>query len=162
MAHTASTSIRFLPLLTLAIWSLPIRAAEQIQVHWNEVCTAAGGKQLTIQTVDGGSVNGYCMSISVDEIAITTKDQRVVRIARKTLSRIDVQRSKNDGHQLRALGHGVHKGLKRQFGWLLSPYAPLGIVGLPATLAWGAVSAPFCLLGDLTHTPGSTQEIKVI
>jgi hypothetical protein len=74
-----------LPLLALTIWSLPMRAVDQIQVDWSKVCMAAGGKQLTI----------------------------------------------------------------------------LGIVAVPAALAWRAVSAPFCLLGDLTYTAG-TQEIKVI
>jgi hypothetical protein len=162
MTHVTLASIHLLPLIALTIWSLPLRAADQIQVHWNEVCAAARGKQLTIQTVDGSTVDGYCLSINVDEIAITTKDQRIVRIARKALSRINVQRSKNDGHQLRALGREIHKGLRKEVDWLLSPYAPLGIVAVPATLAWGAVSAPFCLLGDLTHASGGAREIKVI
>jgi hypothetical protein len=73
-----------------------------------------------------------------------------------------VQRSKNDGHQLSALGRNVQKGLRQGFEWLLSPYAPLGIVAVPATVAWGAVAAPFCLLGDLTHKASRTREIKVI
>jgi hypothetical protein len=128
----------------------------------DDLGAVAGGKQLTIQTVDGSTVDGYCLSINVDEIAITTKDQRIVRIARKTLSRIHVQRSQNDGHQLRALGRGIHKGLRKEVDWLFSPYAPLGIVAVPATLAWAAVSAPFCLLGDLTHANSGTREIKVI
>jgi hypothetical protein len=85
MKHNTLASVRFLQLLALTIWSLPMRAVDQIQVDWSKFCMAAGGKQLTI----------------------------------------------------------------------------LGIVAVPAALAWRAVSAPFCLLGDLTYTAG-TQEIKVI
>jgi hypothetical protein len=162
MTHTTLASIRFLLFSGVMVSALPLYAADEIQVHWIEVCRAAGGKRLTIKTFNGETVDGYCLSINVDEIAVTTKDQQIVRIARRALSRIDVQRSKNDGHQLSALGRGVHKGLRQGFQWLLSPYAPLGIVAVPATVAWGAVAAPFCLLADLTHKTSGTREIKVI
>jgi hypothetical protein len=162
MTHTILASIRFLSLSAVIVSGLPLCAADEIQVHWNEVCRAAAGNRLTIKTVNGDTVDGYCLSINVDEIAVTTKDQQVVRVARRALSRIDVQRSKNDGHQLSALGRNVQKGLRQGFEWLLSPYAPLGIVAVPATVAWGAVAAPFCLLGDLTHKASRTREIKVI
>jgi hypothetical protein len=161
MTHTTLTTIRFLSLSAVMILSLPLHAADQIQVPWNEVCKTAAGNQLTIKTANGDSIDGYCLSVDVDEIAVTTKDQRVVRIARKTLSRIDMLTSKDQGHQLAALGRKVDGGLRQGFKWLFSPAAPLGIVAVPATLAWGAVAAPFCLLGDLTQEP-STKEIKVI
>jgi hypothetical protein len=95
-------------------------------------------------------------------MAVSTKDKGIVKIARATVSRIDMQRSKNNGHQLRALGKGLRQGLKQEFQWLLSPTAPLGIVAVPATLAWGVVAAPFCLLGDLANRGHATQQIKVI
>jgi hypothetical protein len=37
---------------------------------------------------------------------------------------------------------------------------PAAVVAIPATLAWGAVSAPFCLLGDLKAKLKGMQEIK--
>jgi hypothetical protein len=162
MKHTTFPKISLLSLSAVIVWSLPLCAADEIRVHWNEVCRAAGGNQLTIKTTDGGTVSGYCLSVNVDEIAVSTNDQRVVRITRKTLSRIDMQRSQNEGHQLRALGRGLHSGLRKEFELRLSPFAPLGIVALPATVAWGAVAAPFCVIGDLTHRTSRTQEIKVI
>jgi hypothetical protein len=52
-------------------------------------------------------------------------------------------------HRLKSLGkgmkHGMHDGVKMTF----SPLAPIGLVVIPGTLAWGAVAAPFCILGDL-------------
>ena len=158
MTHTTLTKIRFLSLPAVIVFALPLHADDSIQVRLNEVCKVADGNRLTISTSTGERVEGYCMSINVDEIAVTTRDQRVVKIARKALSRIDMQRSKNDGHQLRLLGRGLRQG----FGLLLSPMAPLGLAIVPPMLAWGAVAAPFCIIGDLTHQANRTQEIKVI
>ncbi|HEV2691225.1 MAG TPA: hypothetical protein VGV35_21860 [Bryobacteraceae bacterium] len=162
MTHNTLTAIRFLTLATLLAIAPQLHAAGQIQVHWNEVCRAAHGNQLTIKTADGQSVDGYCVSINVDEISVKTKENKVVKIARTTLSRIDMQRSKNEGRELAALGKGMHKGLRKGVDWLFSPFAPLGIVTIPVTVAWGAVAAPFCILGDLAHDPNDTQEIQVI
>ena len=55
------------------------------------------------------------------------------------------------------------KWLGKGFALLFSPKAPEGLVTIPATLAWGAVSAPFCLLGDIVHQDDpATREIKII
>jgi hypothetical protein len=56
----------------------------------------------------------------------------------------------------------VHKGLAEGVNELLSPLAIGGIVMIPSTLAWGAVSLPFCLLGDLKAKIGGTKDIKPI
>jgi hypothetical protein len=142
--------------------ALPLRADDSVRVRWTDVCKAADGHPLVITTSAGDTVAGHCLSISVDEIALTTKDRGVVRVTRAALSRIGMQRTTNDGHQLKTLRTGLHKGLSKGFEWLFSPYAPLGLVAVPATLAWGAVSAPFCLLGDVTQQIAGTQEITVI
>jgi hypothetical protein len=163
MTHTTFGSLRFLTLSAVLVATLPLDAADEVRVPWNQVCRAAAGNRLTVTTVDGATVEGYCMSINVDEMAISAKDQqRVVKIARTALARIEMQRSKNNGHQLRTLGGEMYRGLRTSFGWLVSPSAPLGIVGVPAIVAWGAVAAPFCLIGDLIFEGRTTQEIKVI
>lgn len=154
MTHTSFASLLLL--------TLPLFGSDEIQVPWQDVCRAADGHRLTIKSANGDVVDGYCMSINVDEMAITTKDHKIVRVARATLSRIDVQRSKNEGHQLAALHKEVHKSLRKGFEWLLSPSAPLGLIAIPSTLAWGIVSTPFCILGDVTHKASGTREIKVM
>jgi len=73
------------------------------------------------------------MSINVDEIALTGTDHKVVKIARSAFQRIQMNPKE---HQLKSLGR--------------------------STLAWGAVAAPFCLLGDLVHGHPGPQEIKVL
>ena len=60
------------------------------------------------------------------------------------------------------LRRGMRKGLHDGFDLLLSPYAPAGAVLLPATLAWGAVVAPFCALGELKNKLETGREIRVI
>jgi hypothetical protein len=76
-----------------------------------QVCTVADGHQLTITTTNGDTVDGYCMSINVDEMAVTTKDRRVVKVARAALSRIQMQRSKNE-QQLKIARQGFEGGLR--------------------------------------------------
>jgi len=160
MKHTILGSIRFVTPLALLTGFLPLQASEPIEVPWNEVCRIANGRQLAISTVNGNIVKGYCTSINVNEIVVKTEDQRVISIARAALSRLQMRRSR--GHQVGSLRRGLRKGLQQGSDWLLTPYAFLGIVVIPGSMAWVAVSAPFCLLGELKDKLTGEQEIKVI
>ena len=142
-------------------WTLPLQAADQIEARWTEVCKVAGDRQIAITTVSGDTVAGYCLAIGVDHISVTTEDHKITRIERAALSRIQIRRERRS-HQLSSLGLGMRVGLRQGFEWLFSPCAPLGLVVVPGTLAWGAVAAPFCLLGDLRNKVADTQEIRVI
>ena len=161
MTNTTFRNFRLLTLAALLILAPGAHAAGEIRVPWTDLCKTASDHQLTIQTVGGDTVEGYCMSISVNEVAVNTKDKGVVKIARTALARIDMQPARHEGHQLKWLGQRMHKSLRKGAGWLFSVYAPAGMVAIPATLAWGAVSAPFCLLGALAHSAEPTP-IKVI
>jgi hypothetical protein len=144
----------------LAAGSESAIAAGPVTAQWREVCRVAGDRELSITMQGGETVTGYCMAINVDDIAVRTKDQKIRKIARSALSRIDMRRTK--GHALASLGKGVLGGLHQGRQWLLSPAAPLGIVLIPGTLAWGVVAAPFCLLGDLHYKISGSEEIKVL
>ena len=136
----------------------PLRAAD-VQARWDNLCRVAGVHQLNVTTLDGKTVSGSCTSTDADGLSLTA-NQRVVKIARATLTRIQMYQPGN-GHHLADLGDGMSKSFKRGFGWLFSPAAPLGLVAIPATVAWGAVAAPFCLLGDMGDNGPTTQDIKV-
>ncbi len=136
----------------------PVYPAD-VQAHWSNLCHVAAGRQLNLTTSDGKTVSGTCGSTDADGISLTA-NQRVVKIARATLIRIQMYQPGN-GHHLADLGNGMSKSFKNGFGWLFSPAAPLGLVVIPATAAWGAVAAPFCLLGDLGDDGPVTQNIKV-
>jgi hypothetical protein len=152
--------------VTVTVWMTmgmsAARAAGPVTVDWHNVCRTARDRELSLTTQAGETVHGYCMSINVDEIAITTQDHRVVKIARSTLARIRVRRAGAKGHQLASLGRGMREGLQTGFKWLLTPAAPVAIVLVPGTLAWGAFAAPFCALGDLSNKIGGSEEIKVL
>ena len=145
-------------LLTAGL-SLPLHAAEPVDVPWNQLC---GGKAYThrmiLTTNEGETVDGYCVSINVNEIVLRTDDNKPVKVARTALARIQMHRTKG-GHELASLGKGMRTGFRQGFDLLLSPYAPAGIVVLPATVAWGAVAAPFCAIGDLRHKLAGNQDI---
>jgi hypothetical protein len=137
-----------------------LQAADPIQVPWERVCSAAQGNQLTLTTTGGNTVDGYCVAVSVNEVSVRTKDKSVVKIARATLSRLQMHRP-NSGHQVSTLGSQFHKGMTKELDWLLSPHAALGIVTIPPTLAWGAVTLPFCALGDLKDKLAGAREIQI-
>jgi hypothetical protein len=145
----------------LALAMLPsfLLASDDTQVQWNGICSAARGRELSITTSEGAIVTGYCASIDVKEITVRTPDNRMVKVGRAALSRLSFHQYK--GHQLQALRHGVHKGLKDGSDNLLSVAALWGIVEIPTTLAWGAVTLPFCALGDLRSKLSGEQPIKV-
>jgi len=161
MRHTSSASIHFFALSAAIAFTLPLHAASDIRVAWDQVCRAADNNRLTILTVDGKTVEGFCMSITVDEMSISTGNGRIAKIARSSLARIDMQRSRNNGRQLRELGKQMGGGLRTSVGWLLSPWAPLGLVAVPVIIGWGAAAAPFCAIGDVIHQGDGTQQIKV-
>src|SRR5580700_3514563 len=155
MKHT----LRFLTLSAALAGAFPMHAADDVHTRWNDLCRVAGGHQLNVTTSDGQTVSGSCSSTDADGLSLTA-NQRIVKIARSTLTRIQMYQPGN-GHHLADLGNGMSKSFRQGFGWLFSPAAPLGLITIPATVAWGAVSAPFCLLGDLGDNGPTTQDIKV-
>jgi hypothetical protein len=164
MKHTKARS-RFAGALLAAAFSISLRAGnnqQPIETQWERVCSLAHGRELTLTTDQGETIQGYCVSVDVNRVAIRTtgsQGQRVVQISRSTLSKLEMQRPK--AHQLASLGkgmrHELHEGVKQLF----SPLAPAGMVLIPATLAWGAVATPFCILGDLFTPEDRKREIKV-
>jgi hypothetical protein len=141
------------------IFALPLTAGDLPKVDWSNVCNSSRGHDLLLTTADGSKVEGACVSVDVSEVSIRTSDHKVVRIARSTLTKIQMQRQR--GHQLRSLGRGMHHALRDGLGALFSPYAPAGLVMVPATLAWGAISTPFCILGDIGAKLAGSQEIQL-
>ena len=120
----------------------------------------ADGKQLMVTTNDGPQVHGYCYRINADTIAVTTLDKRTVTIARKAISGMSLHAQR--GHQVAALGKGMRAGLHQGHKWLFSPHAILGLAVIPSTLAWGAVSLSFCILGDIGGSKTPDKEIKLV
>jgi len=162
MKNIHASRTHFLALASVIVCSLPLCAADPVQVPWNQLCKKAMGNQLKITTADGATVDGFCMSITVDEVAISTENQKVVKVARTALSKIQMHRGLEQQHPLKALGKGLRTGFLAGFGLLFTPAAPAGIVLLPATAAWGVVAAPFCALGELKNKLDGPREVKVI
>lgn len=149
--------LRSFALCTLAAWA-PLRAADP-QAQWNDLCHVAAGRQLEVTTSDGKTVSGFCVSTTAEELALNSQ-QRIVKIARSALTRIRVRQPSNR-HHLADLGNSLDGSFQLGFVFLFSPYAPLGLAIIPATVVWGAVAAPVCLVRDLGENGPSMREIKV-
>jgi len=148
----------FLTISAVLVSSGYLYAAGPVEVPWKDFCRAAAGRRVDITTGSGEAISGYCISINADEVGLRT-ESGIVKIGRAALSSIQMDRS--EGHQLHKLGRGVRGGLKLGERWLLSPAAPAGIVTIPATLAWGALATPFCILGDLKHRLLGKEEVRL-
>jgi len=146
-------------LIATAFTSFLLTAAP-IPARWSEICGVANRDRISILKPDGQYVRGYCISVDVNEMTVETKDRKVVRIARSAFRRIYVHQPVQG--PLRALGSSMRNGLTYGTNALFSPKAPAGIVTIPAVLAWGAIAAPFCLLGELRNRPTESHEITII
>jgi hypothetical protein len=154
MKHASPLSTLLVALLA----AIPL-SADEPATSWQEVCSIAQDRELTLTTQPGETVQGYCVAIDVHNISVRTSDNKIVRIARTTLEKLEVERRK--GHQLEALCRGMHKGIHWGFEDGLSPRGPLPLAAVPLTLAWGAAVAPFCILGDIISDAAGKREIKV-
>lgn len=136
---------RILFILTL---SIPLFAADTIEVPWSQLCREANFHELSITTTTGETVDGYCMGIDVNQISIGF-DGKAKRVARASVARLLMR---GQGHQLRSLGKGVRGGLSYGLNALLSPQAVVGAVAIPATLR---------PLGDLKAKQTPNEEITI-
>lgn len=156
-----SPTLRVLSLSLLSVSGLVLFAGEPPQVRWNDLCSTARGREMVITTDSQETISGYCVGISVDEVSVRRSDGRIIRVARDTLSRFQIHRRRS-GSQLKELGRDMKHSLRDGAGLVFSPMAPAGLIIVPGTLAWGAIAAPFCVLGDVFfHTP-QDQEYRVI
>lgn len=145
--------------LTTASMLTPLHAGEPVKVNWSQLCTLSQGHELSLTTDSGEVVQGSCIGIDVDGVSVKTRDARVIRVARQTLRRIQYERAR--GHQLRSLGRMMHAGLSEGTKMVFSPAAPIGLAAVPSVIAWGAVSAPFCVIGDL-HERRTTKAREIV
>ena len=130
-----------------------------IPVEWPNLCTNTARELLVVTTESGDKIQGYCVSVQHDELTVRTVDGKIVKIARGTLKK--VLASTVPQHRLKALGKGMRQGLHDGVQMTFSPLAPLGLVVIPGTLAWGAVATPFCILGDLLGEKPAKRELAV-
>ncbi len=145
-------------LCTLAAWA-PLHAAD-LQAHWNDLCQVAAGRQVNVTTSDGKNLTGSCLATSSDQLSLVSTDG-VVKIARATLTRIQVWQPGNR-HHLKDLGNNMDSSFQLGFVFLRSPAAPIGLAIIPATVAWGAVAVPFCALADIVGQDGAViHDVKV-
>lgn len=159
MKNSALQTIIAVALATVTVTSSSLRAAGPVEARWGQICQVSDGRELLVTTNTGHTIEGFCLSIDENGLGVRTKDGKIAHITRVALAHLAMRRSK--GHQLNALGKGLHEGLKIGTNELFSPLAPVGAVVLPGTLAWGIMAAPFCVLGDLKSYLDGRQEIKL-
>lgn len=127
-----------------------------VRVEWTDVCKAAAGDPVTVEA-DGKTLTGFCTSVTVEELVLRTRENRLVTIARSKLSRILATHATSSG--LVALRDQTGSNLRSTLRTIFSPSAVTGLVRLPFVVGYSAVALPFCALHDLFHR-SDTREIK--
>ncbi len=93
--------MKYFQVTTLFALTLPLFAAEPPkEVQWSELCQASGRHPLQVTTTNGETSEGYCLSVTVNEMTIETKQHKIVKIARAAFSRAHVR----PRHPMQALG----------------------------------------------------------
>ena len=147
-----------LQLLALTFSTLPL-FADSVTVDWNQICATASEHQLVATTSAGDTVAGYCVGVTVSEISVRTPDNHIVKVARDKLSKLVVRR--RNAHELRSLAEDLHHGFHEGFQALFTHNALEALFVIPGTVVWGAVGAPFAVLGDLAHLDDPDKEINI-
>jgi hypothetical protein len=154
MKHTQASKL--LMIFAALASSAALRAQDSVQLPLPRVCDYARSRSIQVTMPNGETVEGVCFSTTVDELQVQTKSG-IVKVARAQLSRVtiaDIQAHHQVRHLFKHVGQGVANSAK-----LIPTEAGLvGLIGVPTTLAWGAVAVPFCLFGDLI---GYTKTVEV-
>jgi hypothetical protein len=156
-----TNTLRFSIFLVALAASTALRAQGSITLPWNQACqymNSGDSHQIQITTVSGETVQGVCFAVTVDEIRLKTKTG-ILTIARSQLSRVRMYEIQ-PRRQLAHLAKTVGSGLKESVKIIPTDWGIIGVVGIPATLAWGGLAAPFCLFGDIIGYT-KTMEIKI-
>src|SRR5579885_1219130 len=83
MTHNQIRTISVLTLFAAVFSTRAAVAADIVTVQWNRLCQVAAGRELTVTTVGGEIVQGYCVAIDVNQFQLNTK-YGIVKIARKS------------------------------------------------------------------------------
>ena len=141
------TTFRSLMIFAALAGSATLRAQDSVQLPLEQVCNYARSRTIQVKTATGETVEGVCFSVSVDEIQVKTQNG-LMKVARSQLSRVSVVEMPRRQHLAR-LGKHVKQGIDGSAKMIPTEAGIVGIIGVPMTLAYGAVAAPFCLLGDI-------------
>jgi len=149
---------KLLAFAALPLLSIPLHANETRSVPWEGLCDVSTDHSLHLTTTAGADLEGYCVSIDATDVSVRSNG-KIIRIARDSVNRIFMTPRR---HQLRSLARGVHQGLSYGVRATFSPVAPVGLVAIPATVAWGAVALPFCAIGDLVKPREHPTELVIL
>jgi len=133
---------RLMAALTLFLCPPSLLADNSIQTRWEQLCSASGGRKLSISTLDGKTIHGKCVSTDATELRLNLGSDNVVSVERSAIK------------QITARDH--HLALATVWGYcfvamIATAYTawPLDIVVAPIAVGAGVVASPFALMLDL-------------
>jgi hypothetical protein len=125
-------------------------AKDPMTAPWDGLCGAIGWHDVSITTRSGKTLKGACFSTNARQLTLG-RGQKVVKIDRTEILRIRL-RPYNRHRLLPKLGDQVADMFVLGSFSLATPAAPMGILLIPVSLAYGAVGTPICAVHDFLHT----------
>jgi len=153
MRHTLNT------LIAIAISLAALHGATVKEVPWTSICNANGPK-LRVTTADGRHLQGSCTVVEKDTIVFEIGKGQSMLLERSNIAKVEI--SPRRQRQLTELRQTLGRELSGSVKDLFTPMAPLALVAIPAELAWGAISTPFCAIGDLLQEDDAVREVNPI
>lgn len=154
------TPARFSRVAMLAIVAtLTMEAAPSQQMRWKDLATYLRGKLVTITTKDGKTVSGRTPVVWPDGISFT--DVPSSTVPRDAV--VSLHWEAPYERQTHKLGRLLSSGYRHAGRNLGTTMGPVALVEFPVITAWGAATAPFCLLGDLfAGHPQTSGDISIL
>jgi len=148
-------------ILTVITGWLPLLAGAPISTQWDQLCSRTAGRQLSVSTADGKTVQGRCMSTYATTLRLTQGPGLTKDVERSEIKQIIMNAPARVHHFLK-LHKGILERLGAQADGLSTPVAPLALAAMPVTIAGGVFASPFALVRDLFEASREVSPTEII
>ena len=147
---------RQMAIVTLFLCPLSLVADNSIKTRWEQLCTAVGGRRLSISTVQGETVQGKCMSTDATTVRLNQGAGQVVSVERTGIKQIT---AKDPHHALSLIWEYCLGAITVLEYTPIGP--PLAFILAPVVATGGVIASPIALLLDLFEVSGR-ERVEVL
>jgi len=150
-------------LSTIFAVTAPAVAADKLSLQWGQLAPQIEGRRLTVTTTD--QTNGYrarCLRVESDGLIIENPwaAGQPLKLDRQKITRIHLE--DRSGRNMAHLEDKTAPTMDLLLQSVLSPAAPIGLIGTPVVAAYFVAATPFCVVGDLFARLRPPLDIEIV
>jgi hypothetical protein len=162
MKHISMKHSLWILSTTFAV-AAPAVAADKLSLQWGQLAPQVEGRRLTVTTTD--QTNGYrarCLRVETDGLVIENPwaGGQPLKLDRQKVTKIRVD--DRSGRNMSRLEDKTGPTLDLLLQSMLTPAAPIGLVGTPVVAAYFVAVTPFCVIGDLFARLRPALDIEIV